>query len=66
MLTPNQAGLKTNEEFVYNRILDKRKKLIPKFQINDLGRTAGLKNTFSKGDTTNWSYNINYTNLQKY
>ena len=28
----------------------------PKFQIYDLVRTADLKKTFSKSDTTNWSY----------
>ena len=37
-------------------MLDKRKKIKPKFQINDLVRVADLKRTFSKGDTTNWSY----------
>ena len=31
-------------------------KINPKFQVNDLVRTADLKRTFSKGDTTNWSY----------
>ena len=30
----------------------------PKFQINDLVRVADLKKTFSKGDTTNWSYEL--------
>ena len=39
-------------------MLDKRKKIKPKFQINDLVRTADLKKTFSKGDTTNWSYKL--------
>ena len=29
-----------------------------KFQINDLVRTADLKKTFLKSDTTNWSYNL--------
>ena len=54
-LTPNQASLKKNEGYVYKNLLDKRKKIKPKFQINDLVRTADLKKTFSKGDTTNWS-----------
>ena len=36
-------------------MLDKRKKIKPKFQVNNLVRTADLKRTFSKGDTTNWS-----------
>ena len=57
-LTPIQASLKKNEGFVYKNILDKRKKVSPKFQINDLVRTADLKKTFSKGDTTNWSYKL--------
>ena len=33
-------------------------KIKPKFQINDLVRTADLKKTFSKGDTTNWLYKL--------
>ena len=57
-LTPTQASLKKNERFVYKNLLDKRKKIKPKFQINDLVRVADLKRTFSKGDTTNWSYKL--------
>ena len=62
-MTPIQASLKKNEGFVYRNLLDKRKKLKAKFQINDLVRTADLKRTFSKGDTTNWSYNL-YKNIE--
>ena len=36
-------------------MLDKRKKIKPKYEIGDLVRTADLKKTFSKADTTNWS-----------
>ena len=43
---------------MYKNLLDKRKKINPKFQINDLVRTADLKKTFSKGDMTNWSYQL--------
>ena len=57
-LTPTQASLKKNEGYVYKNLLDKRKKVKPKFQINDLVRTADLKKTFSKSDTTNWSYKL--------
>ena len=57
-LTPIQASLKKNEGFVYKNSLDKRKKIIPKFQIKDLVRVADLKKTSSKGDTTNWSYRL--------
>ena len=57
-LTPIQASFKKNEGFVYKNIIDKRNKIKPKFQINDLVRTADSKKTFSKGDTTNWSYKL--------
>ena len=57
-LSPKDASLKKNEGYVYKNLLDKRKKVTPKFQLNDLVRTADLKKTFSKGDTTNWSYKI--------
>ena len=57
-MTPIQASLKKNEGYVYKKFLDKRKKVKPIFQINDLVRTADLKKTFSKGDTTNWSYKL--------
>ena len=55
-LTPIQASLKKKEGYVYKNILDKRKKIKPKYEIGDLVRTADLRKTFSKGDTTNWSY----------
>ena len=35
-LSPIQASFKSNEEFVYRNFLDKRKKVKPKFQVNDL------------------------------
>ena len=57
-LTPIQASLNKNEGYVYKILLDKRKKITPKYQKNDLVRTADLKKTFSKSDTTNWSYNL--------
>ena len=57
-LTAIQASLKKNESYVYKNILDKRKKIKPKFEIGDLVRTADLKKTFSKGDMTNWSYKL--------
>ena len=50
--------MKKNEGCVYKNLLDKRKKVKPKFQINDPVRTADLKKTFSKGDTTSWSYKL--------
>ena len=57
-LSPKSASVKKNEGFVYKSLLDKRKKVTPKFQINELVRTADLRRTFSKGDTKNWSYKL--------
>ena len=57
-LTPIQASLKKNEGYVYKNLLDKSNKIKPKFQVNDLVRTADLKKTFSKSDTTNWSFKL--------
>ena len=57
-MTPIQTSLKKNEGFFYNKLLDKRKKTKPKFQVNDLVRTADLRKMFSEGDTTIWSYKL--------
>ena len=57
-LTPIQASLKKNEGYVYKNLLDKRNKIKPKYEIGNLVRTADLKKTFSKGDTTNRSYKL--------
>ena len=43
---------------MYKKLLDKRTKITPEYKINDLVRTADIKKTFSKGDTTNWSYKL--------
>ena len=49
-LSPKDTSLKKNEGFVYKNLLDKRKKIEPKHQINDLVRTADLKkNVFKIG-----------------
>ena len=57
-LSPKDASLKKNEGYVYKNLLDKRNKVKPKYEVGDLVRTADLKKTFSKGDTTNWSYKL--------
>ena len=58
MLMPIQASLKKDEAYVYKYLLDKRKKIKPKFQVNDLVRTGDLKKMFRKLDTTIWSYKL--------
>ena len=62
-MTQIQASLQKNEGFVHKNLLDKRKKIKPKFQINDIVRTADLKKIFSKLDMTNWSYEL-YKNTE--
>ena len=57
-LSPKDASIKKNEGFVYKNLLDIRKKTKPKYEVGDLVRTADLKKTFSKSNTTNWSYKI--------
>ena len=57
-LSPVQASLKKNEGYVYKNLIDKRKKIKPKYEIGDLVRTANLKNTFSKSEMSNWSYKL--------
>ena len=57
-MTPIQASLKDNEGYVHKNLLDIRKKVKPKFQLNDRVRVANIKMTFSKGDTANWSYKL--------
>ena len=57
-MTPIQDSLKKNEGFVYKILLNKRKKIKPKYEIGDLVRTADLKKTISKGDTINWSFKL--------
>ena len=62
-LSPKVASLKKNEGYVYKKLLDKSKKTTPKFQINDLVRTADIKKRFQK--VIQPIGLINYTKLQK-
>ena len=57
-MTPIPAGKKNNEKLVYSNLQDKREKQKPKFQLGQLVRSADIKKVFSKGDSTNFSYNL--------
>ena len=57
-MTPNQASKKSNESKVYSNLQDKRRKLNPKFKLEQLVRAADIKRVFSKGGSTNYSYNL--------
>ena len=61
-LTPIQASLKKNEGYVYKNLLDKRNKIKLKFQINDLVKTADLKNVQNRIQQIGVT---NYIKLQK-
>ena len=57
-MTPIQGTKKSNEKIVYSNLKDIRHKKKPKFKLGDLVRTADIKQVFSKGDSTNWSYKL--------
>ena len=57
-MTPNQASKKSNEKLVYSNLQDRRVKQQPKINLGQLVRTADIKRAFSKGDSTNYSYNL--------
>ena len=57
-MTPSQASKKVNEKEVFSNLRDDRVKRQPKFKLGQLVRTADIKRVFSKGDSTNWSFNL--------
>ena len=59
-MTSIQASKKSNENLVYSKLQDKRRKLNLKFKLGQLVRTADIKKVFSRGVSTNNSY-ILYT-----
>ena len=62
-MTPVQANMKSNEKEVYQNLRDKREKQKPKIQVGQLVRTADITKVLSKGDSTNWCYEL-YTITQ--
>ena len=57
-MTPIQASKKIKEKLVYSNLQDKRRKLNPTHKLGQLVRTADIKEVFSKGDSTSYSYNL--------
>ena len=57
-MTPFQASKKANEKLVFSNLQDKRKILNPNYKLGQLDRTADIEKVFSKGDNTNWSYEL--------
>ena len=57
-MTPNQASKKANEKIVYSNLKDNRENQKPEYKLGDLVRTTDIKKVFSKGDSTNYSYQL--------
>ena len=54
----DDASMEMIENEVYSNLQEKGKKLNPKFKLSQLVRTSDIKKVFSKGDSTNFSYNL--------
>ena len=57
-MTPVQASRQSNEKIVYSKFQDRRVKQKPKIQLGQLVRTSDIRSLFSKGDSTNYSYEV--------
>ena len=57
-MKPIDASLKKNEKEIYSNLQDKRKRFNPKIKLAQLIRTADFRKVFSRGDSTNYSYNL--------
>ena len=57
-MTPIQASEKSNEKIVFDNLRDKREIQKPKFKLGQKVRTSDIRKVFSKGDSTNYSYNL--------
>ena len=55
-MTLIQAFKKSNAKLVYSNLQDWRNRQKPKFHLSQLVRTCDIRKVFSKGDSTNWSY----------
>ena len=57
-MIPIQASKKSNERKVYSNLTDNREVRKPKFKLGQNVRTSDIRKVFSKGDSTNYSYNL--------
>ena len=57
-MTPLQATKKSIENLVYSNLKDNREFRKPKYKLGQLVRTADIERVFSKGDSTNYSYQL--------
>ena len=57
-MEPIDGSLKINEKEVYSNLQDKGNRLNPKVKLGQIVRTADNKKVFSRGDSTNYTYNL--------
>ena len=57
-MTPIQVSKKLNGKKVFENLQNKGQKQTPKFNLNELVQTADTKKVLSKGDITNYSYEL--------
>ena len=57
-MAPVQASKKSKEKEISSDLQDRRVRQKPKFKLGQLVGTADIKRVFSKGDSTNYSYNL--------
>ena len=57
-MIPNQDSKKSVENVVYSNLQYRRGRQKPKFKLGQPDRTADIKRIFSKGDSANYSYEL--------
>ena len=57
-MTPLEASSEKNEKLGYSNLRDNREVRNPKFNLGQLVRTSDIRKVFSKGDSTNYSYEV--------
>ena len=57
-MTPNRASKKSKEKIVCSSLKDNREVRKPKFKLGQKVRTSNIRKVFSKGDSTNYSYEV--------
>ena len=62
-MTTIQAFKKSIKKLVFDNLKDDRETQQPKYKLGQLVRTSDIKRVFSKGDSTNYSYEL-YTIIE--
>ena len=62
-MTTIQTFKKSNKKLVFDNLKDDRETQQPKYKLGQLVRTSDIKRVFSKGDSTNYSYEL-YTIIE--